>query len=53
LDKKLEQSIKDQREFSKMQSQINRYFLNQIKNDKKVKPIRKGVPTKAGQAGPG
>jgi hypothetical protein len=34
LDKKLEQSIKDQREFSQVQSQMNRYFLNQIRNGK-------------------
>lgn len=35
VDKKLEQSIKDQREFSRMQNQMNRYFLNSIKNGKK------------------
>lgn len=35
LNKKLEQSIKDQREFSQMQSQLNKYFLNAIKGGKK------------------
>ncbi len=35
FDKKLEQSIKDQQAFSKMQAQVNRYFLNAIKNGKK------------------
>jgi hypothetical protein len=35
LNKKLEQSIKTQREFSQMQNQMNRYFLNSIENGKK------------------
>jgi hypothetical protein len=35
FNKKLEQSIKDHREFSQMQNQMNRYFLNSIKNGKK------------------
>jgi predicted RNA-binding protein with RPS1 domain len=35
LNEKLERSIKDQREFSRMQNQMNRYFLNAIKNKKK------------------
>jgi hypothetical protein len=30
---KLEKSIKDQQAFSKMQSAMNRYFLNQIKKN--------------------
>ena len=32
VDKKLDQSIKNQKEFSKMQSQVNEYFLRFIKN---------------------
>ena len=32
FDKKLEQSIEDQKEFSVMQSQMNKYFLDYIKN---------------------
>ncbi len=35
FDKKLEQSIKSLREFSLMQNEMNRYFLNSIKNGKK------------------
>ncbi len=35
FNKKLELSIKDQREFSQMQSQLNKHFLNAIKNGKK------------------
>jgi uncharacterized coiled-coil protein SlyX len=35
FNKKLAQSIKDQREFSQMQNKMNRYFLNQIKSGKK------------------
>lgn len=35
FNRKLVQSIKDQQEFSRMQSQLNRYFLSQIKNGKK------------------
>lgn len=32
FDKKLEKSIEDQREFSAMQSELNQYFLNFIRN---------------------
>ena len=40
VDKKLDQSIKDQKEFSKMQSQVNEYFLRFIKEleCQKIKP---------------
>ena len=33
FDRKLEQSIRDQREFSKTQSQMNKYFLDFIKKN--------------------
>lgn len=32
FDKKLDRSVKDQMGFSRMQSEVNRYFLNFIKN---------------------
>ncbi len=33
FDKKLEQSFKDQREINQMQSKVNQYFLDFIKNN--------------------
>jgi len=36
FDRKLEQSIKDQKEFSGMQSKLNKYFLDYIKNSGKA-----------------
>jgi hypothetical protein len=33
FDRKLEQSVKDQKEFSKIQSQINKYFMSLLKKN--------------------
>ena len=33
FDKKIDQSLKDQREFSRMQSRVNKYFLDFIKKN--------------------
>lgn len=33
FDQKLEKSIRDQKEFSQMQSRLNKYFLDYIKNN--------------------
>lgn len=35
FNERLEQSLKDQREFSQMQNQLNKYFLEFVKNGRK------------------